>query len=176
MSDLRALDLAADMALRERDEVARTLAQRRGQRQMAVQQLEQLQAYVLETENKWMDRQSASAAAVLHHHYQFLGKLDHAIAYQQRVIQGQDMQLAQVQQALLEAEHKLNRFEHVLKRKRAEIALRQERQVQKQMDEMATNMVVRKARRQEAMQQAEKDDAIAQAAAQTKLAQAKEWI
>ena len=44
MSDLRPLELAADMAKRQRDELARLVAQRQAQRQSATLQVQQLQA------------------------------------------------------------------------------------------------------------------------------------
>lgn len=147
MSDLRPIELAADMAKRQRDEVARLVAQRQAQKQAAVQQLQQLQTYVNETENKWIRRDVASDAAVMHHHYQFLEKLQHAIGYQARVIQTHEAQIAQAQAALIEAEHKLKRFLHVLDVRKAEIARSHARQEQKQMDEMAAQMAARQSRR-----------------------------
>jgi flagellar FliJ protein len=146
VSDLRPLELAADMAKRQRDEVARRVAQRQAQRQSATLQLQQLQAYVVETENKWIARTMASDAAVMHHHYQFLEKLQHAIGYQERVIQTHASQIAQAQSALVEAEHKLKRFQHVLDTRKSTIADKRMRQEQKQMDEMASRMAARQSR------------------------------
>lgn len=147
MANFRPLALAADLAMRQRDDVARTLAQRQGQKQAALMQLQQLQAYVNETENKWINRHVASDGAVMHHHYQFLEKLAHAIDYQHRVIQTHEVQIAQAQAALIEAEHKLKRFQHVLDARKAAIAQGRARQEQKQMDEMAAQMAARQARR-----------------------------
>lgn len=148
MSNLRPLEMAADLARRQRDEVARMVAQRQAQRQSAVQQMQQLQAYVTETESKWIERGKASDAAVMHHHYQFLDKLQHAIQFQERVIQTHDGQILQAQKALVEAEHKLQRFQHVLDARKAVIVSQQMRQEQKQMDEMASQMASRMAARQ----------------------------
>lgn len=147
MANLRPLELASDMAKRQRDDAARVVAQRQGQKQAAAMQLQQLQAYVSETENKWIGRNVASDAAVMHHHYQFLEKLQHAIDYQQRVIQTHEAQITQAQTALIAAEHKLKRFQHVLDTRRAVIAQGQARQEQKQMDEMASQMMARQSRR-----------------------------
>lgn len=49
MANLRPLELASDMAKRQRDDAARVVAQRQGQKQAAAMQLQQLQAYVSET-------------------------------------------------------------------------------------------------------------------------------
>lgn len=156
MSESRPLVLAADMARRQRDEVAQLVAQRQAQRQGAVMQLEQLQAYVQETENKWIGRGQATDAAVLHHHYQFIEKLDHAMAYQRRVIQTHDAQIVQAQSALVAAEHKLKRLTHVLDARQAVIDQRQARQEQKQMDAMASMMMLRQVRRAQRHDEAER--------------------
>lgn len=148
MRELKPLQMAVDMLQRQRDDAARHLAQRRAQRTVAEQQLEQLNTYAAEIQSKWIARPSSPDAAVLHHHYQFLAKLDQAVAYQHRVLGLNDQQIAQAQGKLIEAEHQLMRFEHVLKARQTEFNQRRQRREQKNMDDMAAQTFVRRQRRQ----------------------------
>ena len=67
-------------------------------------------------------------------------------SYSNWVIQTHASQIAQAQSALVEAEHKLKRFQHVLDTRKSTIAGKRMRQEQKQMDEMASQMAARQSR------------------------------
>lgn len=150
MRELKPLQMAVDMLQRQRDETAQVLAQRRAQHTLAEQQLQQINGYAAELQSKWLSRAGTPDAALLHHHYQFLAKLDQAVAYQHRVLAMHDQQIAQAQSQLIEAEHKLLRFEQVLTARRNEFNHRRQRREQKNMDDMAAQAYVRRQRRQAA--------------------------
>ena len=76
----------------------------------------------------------------MHHHFQFLAKLDHAIAFQRNVLQGQGQRVEQARQALLAAEQHQSRFEKIQTMRQQAHALELQRTEQKLMDEMASRM------------------------------------
>jgi flagellar FliJ protein len=74
---------------------------------------------------------------LIKHHYQFMERLQSAVALQQGVIAGQESQLQAAQQALLQAEFRLAGFKQVLKTRRAALAVVQLRREQRITDEFA---------------------------------------
>lgn len=141
MSALRAIQLAIDMAERQRDQVARELAAALQNQLAASGQKDMLEAYARETESKWIARaQAATSPELMRHHYQFLAKLDQAIVFQQGVIRNHVDRVAQVRHDLMEAEQKLARFKHIFTARQAEAIKLQNRREQKQADEWASRM------------------------------------
>ena len=59
---------------------------------------------------------------VMYHHYQFIGKLEHAIGLQSGVVQDQARRVEQARQALLQAELRLTSLRKVVERKQHELA------------------------------------------------------
>lgn len=138
---LRPLQLAKAMAERQRDVVATALALAVQNQQAAQAQMQQLEAYARETEVKWMQRaQVAASPEIMQHHYQFIAKLEEAIAFQVRVIDNHSGRVMQVRLGLIEVEQRLARFKHILTLRQAEITLVHNRQEQRQMDELASRM------------------------------------
>ena len=134
MGSLNAFVVAVDLAERQRDAARQTLANMQSARQAAQAQLEQLSGYAAETEQRWgMKEGAAVQPEVMHHHYQFMGRLDHAIGLQTQAVSGQDRRLQQAQQTLLQAG-----LRKVLEHRRAELAREQQRREQKQTDERAS--------------------------------------
>ena len=119
MSSLNALNVAIEAAERKRD-AARTAMQERQRAQQAAQaQMDQLQGYVLEMQARWGAQEGlAVQPEVMHHQYQFMERLQHAIGLQTRVVADQDIRLETSRQALLAAElagadfHEAVRFAH----------------------------------------------------------------
>ena len=147
MSALSALVVAVELAERKRDEARRALQDARRAQQAAHEQMEQLKGYAQETQNRWGMRTNAHVQPeVMYHHYQFMGRLDHAIGLQTGVVSGQDVRVDKARQALLEAELRLASLRKVLERRRAEVALQQQRREQKQTDERAALRAGRGAR------------------------------
>lgn len=151
MSALNAFVVAVELAERRRDAARQTLASVQGARQAAQAQLDQLTGYAAETQQRWGPKAGAAVQPeVMHHHYQFLGRLDHAIGLQTQTLSGQDQRVAQARQALLQAELRLTSLRKVLERRRADLAQQQQRREQKQTDERAS---LRAATRQGAVDQ-----------------------
>lgn len=139
MSSLNAFVVAVELAERQRDAARQTLGNVQGARQAAQAQLEQLSGYAAETQGRWGMRAGAAVQPeVMHHHYQFMGRLDHAIGLQTQALSGQDQRVDQARQALLQAELRLSSLRKVLERRRAELALLVQRREQKQTDERAS--------------------------------------
>lgn len=139
MSSLNAFVVAVELAERQRDAARQTLGRVQSARQAAQAQLVQLSGYAAETQGRWGMRAGAAVQPeVMHHHYQFMGRLDHAIGLQTQALSGQDQRVDQARQALLQAELRLSSLRKVLERRRAELALLAQRREQKQTDERAS--------------------------------------
>lgn len=139
MSSLSSLAVAVDVATRQRDNARRALQSVLAAREAASAQLEQLQDYARETEARWGMRADAQMKPeVMYHHYQFIGKLEHAIGLQSGVVQDQARRVEQARQALLQAELRLTSLRKVVERKQHELAIAQMRREQKQTDERAS--------------------------------------
>ncbi|MGD9773969.1 flagellar export protein FliJ [Diaphorobacter sp.] len=144
MSSLKAFEVAVDLAQRQRDAARQALKDAQGARQAAQAQLSQLTGYAAETQGRWGAKTGgAMQPEVMFHHYQFMGRLDHAIGLQNGVVSGQDARVDRARQALLQAELRLASLRKVLERRRTELALQQQRRDQKQTDERASLRVNR---------------------------------
>ena len=139
MSSLNALNVAVEAAARKRDAARQVLQDMQRVAQAGQAQLEQLGGYAQETQNRWgMQADSMVKPEVMYHHYQFIGKLEHAIGLQSGVVQEQARRVEQARQALLEAELRLTSLRKVVERKQHELAIAQMRREQKQTDERAS--------------------------------------
>ena len=105
MSSLNALNVAIEAAERKRD-AARTAMQERQRAQQAAQaQMDQLQGYVGEMQARWGAQEGlAVQPEVMHHQYQFMERLQHAIGLQTKVVGDQNIRLETARQALLATE------------------------------------------------------------------------
>ncbi len=139
MSSLNALNVAIEAAERKRD-AARTALQERQRAQQAAQaQMDQLQGYVLEMQARWGAQEGlAVQPEVMHHQYQFMERLQHAIGLQTRVVADQDIRLETARQAQLAAELRVTSLQKVVQARRRDVALAQMRREQKDTDERAT--------------------------------------
>lgn len=138
MANLNALKVAVEAATRQRDDARRLLQQAQRSRTAAQGQLAQIEGYAAEVQARWGAQEGAVIPPErLFHHYQFLGRLDHAASLQQTVLADQDQRLAVATQALLRAELRLTSLRKVLERREQEQALQQMRRDQKQTDESA---------------------------------------
>ena len=138
MSSLNALNVAIEAAERKRD-AARTAMQERQRAQQAAQaQMDQLQGYVGEMQARWGAQEGlAVQPEVMHHQYQFMDKLQHAIGLQTRVIADQNIRLETARQALLAAELRVTSLQKVGQTRKRDMALSQMRREQKETDERA---------------------------------------
>lgn len=138
MPQFHALQLAITLATRQRDTLAQKHAQAQRTLDFARSQMDQLQSYAGETDARWMRHGQVSVApALMHHHYQFMDRLQHAVQLQQGVLANLERQLHSAHQAQLQAEVRLAGLEKLLQARRQAQALRQQRQEQRVTDEFA---------------------------------------
>ena len=138
MSSLNALNVAIEAAERKRD-AARTAMQERKRAQQAAQaQMDQLQGYVLEMQARWGAQEGlAVQPEVMHHQYQFMERLQHAIGLQTKVVGDQNIRLETARQALLATELRVTSLQKVVQTRKRDMALAQMRREQKETDERA---------------------------------------
>ncbi|KQP13786.1 flagellar export protein FliJ [Pseudorhodoferax sp. Leaf267] len=138
MSLMKTLDLAIEVAERRRDQANQAMGQAQQRRIAAQQQLDQLQSYARETEQRWESQSQVFAVPeLMHHHYQFMARLDQAIGMQQHAVADQERWVEQARQVLLAAELRVATLRQAVRHKQAAIDLAQNRREQRQMDEMA---------------------------------------
>lgn len=137
-SSLGALSVAVDVALRARDEARRQLQSAHNAQHAAQQQMEQLQSYAGETQDRWGLRANAQVQPeVMFHHYQFMDRLHHAMGMQDTVVCDHERRVGAAQKALLAAELRLASLIKLADKRASERALLQSRREQKQTDERA---------------------------------------
>ena len=138
MSSLNALMIAIEMAVRKRDDARQALRERQHAFDAAKSQMEQLENYAAEMQQRWGAPEGASLKPeVMVHHRQFMERLEHAINLQTRVIADQSIRLEAAQKALMAAELRLTSLNKVVETRRRDMELAQMRREQKQTDERA---------------------------------------
>ena len=92
----------------------------------------------------WSQRSSVGVdAQVLHHHRQFMQKIDHAMEFQRGVLAQRQAQLDQAQQQVHVGERDLAGLRKYTDGKVQALLHRAQREEQKQTDEMALNIHLR---------------------------------
>lgn len=138
MSSLNALMIAIEMAVRKRDEARQALRERQRAHDAAKSQMDQLQSYAQEMQQRWGATEGAAMKPeVMFHQRQFMERLHHAIDLQTKVMADQDIRLEAAQKALMAAELRLSSLNKVVETRRRDMALAQMRREQKQTDERA---------------------------------------
>ena len=147
MSDQKSLLLAIDLATARRDEAQTQLQRSKQTEAFAQDQMQQLQQYAQETEQRWMQSaQVSTSPEMLQHHYQFMARLNQAIQLQEGVLINNRQRVDAARQALVQAEARLASFKQVLAIRRAALTKTRQRQEQKQMDEFASQQSQRQQR------------------------------
>ena len=137
-ASLGTLSVAVDVALRTRDEARRLLQAAQNAQHAAQQQMEQLQSYAGETQDRWGLRANAQVQPeVMFHHYQFMERLHHAMGMQGTVVGDNERRVGAAQKALLAAELRLASLKKLADQRASEWVLLQSRRDQKQTDERA---------------------------------------
>ena len=138
MSSLNALMVAIEAAMRKRDEARQTLQARVQACQAAQLQMDQLQDYAAQMQQRWGAHENqAVQPEVMYHQYQFMERLGHASGLQTKVIQDQAIRLEAAQKALMACELRLTSLQKVVAARQRDISLAQMRREQKQTDERA---------------------------------------
>lgn len=132
------LTVVIDVAQRKRDLALQALGQLQHEQRQALLQLNQLQGYSAETGLRWSARSVQGFDGVqLHTQRVFMGRLDHAQAFQQEALQQIAQRLQQCQQQVIQAERELASLRKFQQRRHQVWLLQQQRQEQKSNDEMA---------------------------------------
>ncbi|WP_180124690.1 flagellar export protein FliJ [Rhodoferax sp. BLA1] len=149
MSGQKTLLLAIDLATTRRDEAQAHLQNILHAQAHAQDQMQQLQQYAVETEQRWLQgAQISTTPEMLRHHYQFVGRLDQAIQMQEGVLANHTQRIEAARQLLMQAGCRLSSFKQVLATRQLAMAKTRQRQEQKQMDEFASQQSQRQQRLQ----------------------------
>lgn len=133
-----ALEIATEMAERQRDGARHALRDVRASAAAAQEQMEQLETYANETQARWGMRAGASVAPeVLFHHRHFIGRLEHAMELQAKVLADHTQRVLASEGALLAAELRLATLKKLVSKRQSEKELVERRRDQKQTDERA---------------------------------------
>jgi flagellar FliJ protein len=144
MSKLRSIRLAIELATRQRDQLAKNHAQALRNVDFAKSQLSQLVTYAGDTDGRWMNGGAAALSAeMVRHHYQFVDRLQHAIAMQNGVIDNMNSQAGVAHKALLQAEFRLSGLNQVLQAREATVQAVHKRREQHETDEFASQRFLR---------------------------------
>lgn len=137
-SALKSLQLAIDVATQRRDQASRVLAGAERTHAQACAQIDQLQGYAAETAGRWATgARSVTSPEMLHHHYQFMDRLQQAVVMQEGVIADLARRAEEARQRYLATETRLAGLQKILDRRQAELSAQQARREQKEMDEFA---------------------------------------
>lgn len=146
-NQIRTIEKVVEIAEQRRDQALAHLAQLQREMQQAQNQMEQLASYSDEAAQRWHARSLQGVDAnLLHHHRQFMYKIEHAIEFQRSVLHGHQAQIDHAQAKVQEAERDLAGLRKYQHRKQHEIDQRAQRRDQKAMDEMAQNVYLRQIR------------------------------
>ncbi len=138
MTVLSSMQLAVELATRQRDQLRLDVAQVLRTLEGAQDQFDQLQSYAQETQTRWITQSQAdSTPQVMRHYYQFMEKLYQAITLQRQVLQDVQRQVQAQQKLLLDAEFKLASRQTVCDNMDREASRKRDRIEQKQFDETA---------------------------------------
>lgn len=144
MSSIQTLNKVVDLAEKRRDDAVTALGRLQRELQMAREQMQQLEAYADEAQQRWVARGATGVdATMLHHHRQFMQKIDHAMEFQRGVLADREELIERAQSQVYAAERDLAGLRKYTERKQQALDLRNLRQEQKATDEMALTIHLR---------------------------------
>jgi flagellar FliJ protein len=145
MSRIHSLSLAIELAQKHQEEAMKALARVRSDLAFANDQMAQLEAYAIDTDSRWTHAPNgALSAEMIRHHYQFMGRLQHAIRLQVDVISEVQCRIDLAKKNLVEKEIRLAALGQVLESRRDVLALAKKRHEQRVTDEFAAMAFGRK--------------------------------
>lgn len=145
--NLKSLKTVIDLATRKRDDAAGMVARAQSDLAAARMQMEQLMTYAQEGDTKWSERSAAGVSPVLmHHHQQFMAKIQNARDYQANVLTQREQQVQHARGGLAQAERELATLKKVEERTRQAILQAQIKSEQKLNDDMAMTMLAHQRR------------------------------
>ncbi len=150
---IAALQLLQERATEERDRLVLELRRSDDLAQRARRQGEQLDHYRREYLQRWNARFSRGGAIEIVHCYQsFMQRLEEALVQQRLQIDAADRAVAAVRKALLQAELRAASIRKLIERRLADARHAHERRDQRQTDETAQGLAMRRLRSSPALQ------------------------
>lgn len=141
MKKPESLDRVIEVAMLRRDDARVALAKAIQEHQQAEKQGQQLQDYVVEAQTRWGQRASVGVSPeLLHHHRQFMARIDQAVDFQRGVVERLQLQVEHQQQELMLAERSLAGLDRFNERRQQHWLHHLARQEQKSNDEMAAHL------------------------------------
>lgn len=145
MSSIQTLNKVVELAARRRDDALTALGQAQRELHMAQAQMNQLKTYADEAHQRWATRSTSSGVdpALMHHHRQFMQKIEHAMDFQLSVQRNREDMVARAQAQVYATERDVAGLRKYADRKQQTIDHRAMRQEQKATDEMALSIHLR---------------------------------
>jgi flagellar FliJ protein len=139
MQDIQALTTLLEHATTHRDHAQATLQRAIAAAQAAQTQAVQLVGYRGEYERRFGAQfRQGSAIELVHCYHGFMGRLDHAVKYQDSVSTRAQSQVESARELLMECELRVASVRKLIERRQAEAALAAHRREQKASDEFAS--------------------------------------
>jgi flagellar protein FliJ len=144
MTAIQTLHKVVDLAQKRRDEALASLTRLQRELLAAQEQMDQLQAYAEEAQQRWSARGASGVdPMLLHHHRQFMQKIDHAMDFQRGVLSNREALVQQGQQQVHVAERDLAGLRKYTDGKVHALLQKAQRQEQKATDELALSIHLR---------------------------------
>lgn len=145
MTNLSGIQLAIELATKQRDICQKRLAMLERHSVAAQGQMEQLQSYAADKDAGWIEAAPGLfSGELIRHHYQFMGRLQQAVEMQTEVLGQANGQVSEARTALANAEIRLEGLNRILKLRVCAEDLLFKRREQKQTDDFASQQYARK--------------------------------
>lgn len=145
MSNLSGIQLAIELATKQRDVAQKRLAMLERHSASAQGQLEQLKSYAADKDVGWINAgPGVFSGELIRHHHQFMARLQHAMEMQIDVLGQANAQVIEARSALTMAEVRLEGLNRILKLRVNARELLLRRRDQKQTDDFASQQYARK--------------------------------
>ena len=137
MTGMNGLEAALDLTATKRDIASQRVVQARQLWLNAQVQLDQLESYAQERTMRWAVQSAHCTPQLMHHHYHFMERLDHAIGLQKGIGAEHGRNMEREANVLREVETRLESLRQLVSMRRSEQRLAQMRGEQKLTDEQA---------------------------------------
>ena len=135
------LETVLEVSRLKRDEALQALGAAQREWQQAQTQLAQLQSYSQESQQRWHEKTSVGVTPMLlSAHQQFMAKLEHAMTFQNGVLQRLQLNVTHCQQMVMQAERDLASLNKYSEKREQAWQHQLQRQEQRSNDEMAANL------------------------------------
>ncbi|HEX5806777.1 MAG TPA: flagellar export protein FliJ [Macromonas sp.] len=135
------LHTVVEVCSQKRDEALQALGHAQRELQQAQQQMLQLQGYAQESQQRWSQRAAVGVSpSLLFTHRQFMAKLEHAVTFQNGVLQRLQLNIDHCKHQVMQAERELAGLNKYVERRDQQWQHQLHRQEQRRNDEMAANL------------------------------------